>query len=161
MNKKMKISLLGTLIAGSSLAVALPMVSCSAKESVIKPQPIKKIINANLSENNWSNLIRRMIQVTSVEYFDINFNERKKEVNNKETQLLTFESGVFYKNYFIDFYYQDRNQWKDPKNYWFTIDNLDKDTYFKIDGIEFKKAKIIVNYDSDWFNHTITLEKII
>lgn len=35
MNKKIKLSLLGTLIAGSALAVTLPIVSCSASTDVV------------------------------------------------------------------------------------------------------------------------------
>ena len=35
MNKKIKLSLLGTLIAGSALAVTLPIVSCSASSDVV------------------------------------------------------------------------------------------------------------------------------
>lgn len=35
MNKKIKLSLLGTLIAGSALAVTLPIVSCSASADVV------------------------------------------------------------------------------------------------------------------------------
>ena len=35
MNKKIKLSLLGTLIAGSALAVTLPIVSCSASTAVV------------------------------------------------------------------------------------------------------------------------------
>lgn len=160
MNKIKKISLLGTLIVGSSLAVALPLVSCSSDSKVKEPQPIKKIINAVLNEANWFSHIQRMIDVYSLEYFEINFAEVKKEVNNKERQYLWFESGVFYKNYHIDFFSKDKTNWKDPKNYWFEIEVLDKDTYLKIDGLEFKKAKLIVNYDFDIFHHTITLEKI-
>ena len=33
MNKKIKLSLLGTLIAGSALAITLPIVSCSASNN--------------------------------------------------------------------------------------------------------------------------------
>ena len=33
MNKKIKLSLLGTLIAGSALAVTLPIVSCSTSDN--------------------------------------------------------------------------------------------------------------------------------
>ena len=44
MNEIKKISLLGTLIVGSSLAVALPLVSCSSDSKVEEPQPIKKLL---------------------------------------------------------------------------------------------------------------------
>ena len=43
MNKKIKLSLLGTLIAGSALAVTLPIVSCSASTDVV----LTGTVNAN------------------------------------------------------------------------------------------------------------------
>ena len=41
MNKKIKLSLLGTLIAGSALAVTLPIVSCSASTDVVLTPTLK------------------------------------------------------------------------------------------------------------------------
>ncbi|MGL4617208.1 MAG: hypothetical protein ACRCUM_03135 [Mycoplasmoidaceae bacterium] len=48
MNKKIKLSLLGTLIAGLALAITLPIVSCSASS---KETPI--IVTADSDKTNW------------------------------------------------------------------------------------------------------------
>ena len=46
MNKKIKLSLLGTLIAGSALAVTLPIVSCSASADVALTSTVATDVDA-------------------------------------------------------------------------------------------------------------------
>ncbi|MGL5640351.1 MAG: hypothetical protein ACRDCD_01710, partial [Mycoplasmoidaceae bacterium] len=45
MNKKIKLSLLGTLVAGSALAITLPIVSCSGSTS--EDQTITNIVGVD------------------------------------------------------------------------------------------------------------------
>ena len=68
MNNKLKISLLGTLIIGSSLAFALPIVSCSAKAPDEDPQPIQKIITASTLPNNGLQSIQDIIEAREIDH---------------------------------------------------------------------------------------------
>ena len=161
MNNKMKISLLGTLIAGSSLAVALPMVSCSAEESVIKPQPIKKIINASINKNNWIVDMRYIIASPELKYFYVRFAEINKDCDTQKNGYINFETERYTK-FDIQFESINNLDWKNPKNYFYTIAVFGENDYFKIDNIEFKKAKVFVDYDSEYdINSKIRIEKII
>lgn len=160
MNKKMKISLLGTLIAGSSLAVALPMVSCSAKESVVKPEEVKKIINTSIIKNNWIKDLEYIVAAPEFNHFEVRFAEINEYLNNNKFGYLSFELEK-YKNFDLDFVSINSNDRKNPENFYFIIEGFEENNYFKIDNIEFKKAKIIIDYDPIIsFNSKFRIEKI-
>ena len=75
MNNKLKISLLGTLIIGSFLAFALPIVSCSANTPVEDPQRIEKINSASFSVNNRVRTIPYIIEAPEIVHFNIRIKE--------------------------------------------------------------------------------------
>ena len=70
MNNKLKKSLLGTLIIGSSLAFTLPIVSCSAEAPVEDPQPIKKLLMLHSSTiidfRQFNILLKRQKSIISI-----------------------------------------------------------------------------------------------
>lgn len=162
MNNKLKISLLGTLIIGSSLAFALPIVSCSAKAPVEDPQPIQKIISASFSRSSWIKTIPYIIEAPEIAHFNFRF----KEINDYtgsgyKTQFFHFEKDT-YRNFDLDFKSINLNDRKNPNNFYWILEVFEKDTYFEIDNIKFTKAKIIVDYDfEDMWNSKIRIEKII
>ena len=87
MNNKLKISLLGTLIIGSSLAFTLPIVSCSAEAPVEDPQPIEKIISASFSVNNWLRTIPYIIEAPEIDHFNFRFKEINDYINSGKKLL--------------------------------------------------------------------------
>ena len=162
MNNKLKISLLGTLIIGSSLAFALPIVSCSAKTPVEDPQPIEKIISASFSVNNWLRTIPYIIEAPEIDHFNFRFKEINDQLNSGyKTSYFWFEKET-YRNFDLDFKSINLNDRKNPNNFYWILEVFEKDTYFEIDNIKFTKAKIIVDCDPEYFlNSKIRIEKII
>ena len=162
MNNKLKISLLGTLIIGSSLAFALPIVSCSAKAPVEDPQPIKKIITASLIDNNWLQTIQYIIEAPEIDHFNFRFKEINDYMNSGHKIIFFRFEKEKYRNFDLDFKSINLNDRKNPNNFYWILEVFEKDTYFEIDNIKFTKAKIIVDYDlEDHYNSKIRIEKII
>ena len=162
MNNKLKISLLGTLIIGSSLAFALPIVSCSAKTPVEDPQPIQKIISASLIENNWLQTIQYIIEAPEIDHFNFRFKEINDYINSGKKLLFFLFEKENYRNFDLDFKSINLNDRKNPNNFYWILEVFEKDTYFEIDNIKFTKAKIIVDCDPEYFlNSKIRIEKII
>ena len=151
MNNKLKISLLGTLIIGSSLAFTLPIVSCSAEAPVEDPQPIKKIITASLIDNNWLQTIQYIIEAPEIDHFNFRFKEINDYMNSGHKIIFSRFENEKYRNFDLDFKSINLNDRKNPNNFYWILEGFEKDTYFEIDNIKFTKAKIIVDYDPDFF----------
>ena len=162
MNNKLKISLLGTLIIGSSLAFALPIVSCSAKAPVEDPQPIQKNISASILPNNWLQTIQYIIEAPEIDHFNFRFKEINDYMNSGHKIIFFRFENEKYRNFDIDFKSINLNDRKNPNNFYWILEGFEKDTYFEIDNIKFTKAKIIVDCDPEYFlNSKIRIEKII
>ena len=137
MNNKLKISLLGTLIIASSLAYALPIVSCSAKAPDEDPQPIQKFISASILPNNWLQPIQYIIGAPEIDHFIFRFKEINDYMNTGHNIIFFRIENEKYRNFVLDFKSINLSDRKNPNNFYWILEGFEKDTYFEIDNIKF------------------------
>lgn len=172
-NKIQKISLLGTLIAGTSLCISLPLASCSASSTeiippIIIPPIIENLVDIKTPPQNEKDMLPQIIInfVPEIWYDDEIQNNRLKKFNNgialnKEIICrnlfdtkkvnnfnLTLKTGII------------GNNFTDRSAYFFILEFTDPNDFFVYKNEKMKKAEVKIFQNYLEVNPKIILEKI-